>query len=146
MNTRTSILFVLAAAIGMITAIVGVIMLAGPPLETAFLPVLTDVRFVVVSRGQDRMAVDWTGARGREHCQYHSAAALVYRGAEWHAAILSKSGDTTDAPLVGSTRPAGYQRLTRLDIIPDGSALRMTLRHRCHPLWLTVTHLPAVKL
>ena len=116
----------------------------GPALESEFLPVVTDAAFVVVAHDQDRMTVDWTARRHRGHCEFKGVSANVWRKNEWHPAILSRAGDGTDAPLPGRTVPEGWQRFSRMDVIPDGSALRVTLRQRCHPLWMTVTQLPAV--
>ena len=140
------VFFATLSSLATLAGILFVTAVVGPAIESRYWPVLSKATFSVVHRGAGRMTIDWTATRHRGTCQFVSVVALVRRGDDWHAAVLSRAEDETDAPLAGTTRPTGLQRFTRLDVIPDGQTLRMVLRHRCHPLWLTVTQLPDAEL
>lgn len=129
-------------------ALVGAL-LFGSTIETALAPVLTDVNYRLVSRTDERMTLDWWGRRGRPECELIRDGGLrvqVYRNGDWVPAVASRTGDHGDAPLQGETRPAGYQRFARINVTPSGIGLRMTLRHRCHPIWPSVTQIPDAPL
>lgn len=140
------VFFAVLAACATSLGLFCVVVVLGPTLEAKYWPVVTDAAITVVSRGEGRMTIDWTATRRRGECQFRGVLALVRRSEDWHAAVLSRAGDGTDAPLEGITRPPGHQRFARLDVIPDGAAIRLTLRHQCHPLWMTTTYLPEVAL
>lgn len=128
-------------------AFVGLGLVFGPELEARLFPVWTDMQAHVMSRSDDRMVIDWWGMRQRPTCLHVSTAFLVKRDATtWVLADISAAGDKGDGPLRGTTRPPGWQQLRQLDVIPAGSAVVIQMRHQCHSLWQTVTHVPEIAL
>jgi hypothetical protein len=130
--------FSMLAAIAVAAAMIGTTFFVGPKIEVELDPVLVNVAFVVVERRNGRMAVDWTGDRRRPECKLLRLSALVKRDGEWSYAVVSKTEESGDYPLKLSSRATGFQRFTRLDVIPDGDGVKFRLEYTCHPLWTTV--------
>lgn len=128
-------------------ALIGLVLLLGPSMEARLWPVWTEMQIQVVNRTDERMVIDWWGIRHRETCLHISTAFLVKRKSRPpELALISASGDKTDAPLEGITRPPGWQQLRRIDVIPSGYAVVVHMRHQCHALWQTITYIPEVAL
>ena len=132
---------------GVLMTGVASLLIFGPAAEAALWPVLTDVRFALVARSGNRMTLDWSGTKTRDTCAIVGLSALVRRGGVWVAAdLVSLAEDADGRPLAPITRPSGRQQFRRMDIVPNGDGFVLLLRHRCHPLWETVTRIGSAPL
>ena len=111
----------------------------GPNVEAALYPAITDAVFSEQgSSDDDKLTLRVVATKQRE-CQPLGATVLTQDSltGEWRGGTL----EFTATNGVIFNRPMARQVFGPWHIRPDTKAVRISMQHRCHPLWVTVSRM-----
>lgn len=117
----------------------------GPHIENIVMPVYGDVKLTFIVVNKDSSDIMFVGVKNR-NCQAVGTRIQTFVNGVWVPARITIDTQLDDPPhqFDNPRIPVGAQFFRIMRVAPGGTAAKIKLEARCHPLWVSHQTLPSI--